>query len=130
MAVGTIPLARLHGSDSYQSFIMDTLPGASQRQDSEAIKETLKKGLLEIRDKARAIKGDLIRIGAISHPAYLSNFSISTLFHAVTEFDENLNHIIRFRLSHYGVMLTYPPSTARSYGAEIYLPTRVISLSS
>ena len=88
---------------------MDTLPGARHRQDSETIKGTLKQALSEIRDEARAVKGDMIRVGAISYPAHFDSFAIDTLFDAAKEFDENLNHFMRFRPSHYGAMLTYPP---------------------
>jgi hypothetical protein len=115
-ASGPVPLARLRGSEAYQSFIMDTLPGASHRQDSEAIKETVKKALLEIRDEARAIKGDSIRIGAISYPAHFESFSTHALCDAAHEFDENLNHFVRFRPSHYGAMLTYHPG----YCSEVW----------
>lgn len=102
--------------------MMDTLPGASGRQDSETIKVTLKQALSEIRDEARAIKGDMIRVGAISYPAHFDSVSIGTLFDAAREFDGNLNHFMRFRPSHYGAMLTYPPS----YCSELWGQDRPI----
>ena len=81
-ASGPVPLARLRGSESYQSFMWDTLPGASQKQAPQAIKQMLKKTLSDIRDEARAIKGDLTRIGVISYPAHFDNSAIDALFYA------------------------------------------------
>lgn len=100
--------------------MMSTLPGATYEGDLETATQMLTTALSAIRDEARAITGDLIRIGAISFPPHLKGLPRQAVFAAGQEFDPNLNHQVRYRPSHYGAMLTYPPGYClESWGQDL-----------
>ncbi|KIW41338.1 uncharacterized protein PV06_06906 [Exophiala oligosperma] len=113
-----MPLSRIEGSDQYQAYMIKMLvpfDGAHEsKEDQEAAARAIfVEALKQIRHESRQVTNDgSLRIGTTSMSHHFMTYSpaFEAIFSAVQEVEPAATHIVRFRPSHYGAMLTYPPN--------------------
>jgi len=119
MPAGLIPITRIEGSDWYKAHMLRTLNknanarGPRTRTRPRGSDGSLVEALTRVRDESRRTTNDEpLRIGTTSRPYHITTYTptFEATFSAVQEVEHNANHVARFRPSHYGAMLTYPPN--------------------
>lgn len=108
---GPIPLARIEGSEAYQSYMRSTLSEKPKYHHNPTdAKAILTSTLEQIQTKARLESGKLLRIGTITYPPYMNMQLPPELFSAANELDPHFNDWIRVRHSNVAAAVTFPPS--------------------